>query len=656
MNKKSPYPLSERLSYWFDNRMSQGLWPKVRLLLVTTLVFILVIGGIAAVAKGIESAGDTLLKTFMYTLGKGGPLTLKDDAASPLYFAMMFLTILYCMFFSACLIGLINNALRSKVDELGKGQTRVLENDHILILGFNEATLVLIGEFIEACANLSKPQTIVILDEKSRTEMADAIRRKYGGPHDHPNTRIICRTGSIFSFPDLERCSIATSHSVIVNGDSDFESVKSIMACSHILANSAQTNPDQDDQPFIVSVVHGGENAVEATIAAQNVGEASQLEFLSLNETLARIMVHTSRQPGLSHVFTELLNYSGHELYLVCDDPSFQLFYGKSIEEINRMLKDACAVGVRTSDGKVSITDPRKTYFNEGDSLITVQEDDDKLVTTDKPIMPKHYTQGTANNKQEVSALVIGAKPILDLVLVEYGEYLYPGSTIHVADPCFFTGNPINPMTFEFLESQGINIECHAANLEEHDSVHELLELCQPDCVLVLATNETGNDQDDERNIRLLIYLREYRIKTGSSFSITSEIHSGPNKELAMATGTDDFIIGSHISALLMAQISQQREISKVFENILSSEGFEVYIKHASWYIEPGEPVDLFTVSHAVAARGEIFIGIRQKENGVYQPAVINPSRYVSDMLTLRQYTFSKDDYFVVLAEDGLYR
>jgi len=105
-----------------------------------------------------------------------------------------------------------------------------------------------------------------------------------------------------------------------------------------------------------------------------------------------------------------------------------------------------------------------------------------------------------------------------------------------------------------------------------------------------------------------------------------------------------------------MAQISQQREISKVFENILSSEGFEVYIKRASWYIEPGEPVDLFTVSHAVAARGEIFIGIRQKENGVYQPAVINPSRFVSDMLTLRQYTFSKDDCFVVLAEDGLYR
>ena len=55
MNKKSPYPLSERLSYWFDNRMSQGLWPKVRLLLIVTLIFIVVIGSIAAVANGIEN-------------------------------------------------------------------------------------------------------------------------------------------------------------------------------------------------------------------------------------------------------------------------------------------------------------------------------------------------------------------------------------------------------------------------------------------------------------------------------------------------------------------------------------------------------------------------------------------------------------------------
>ena len=42
-------------------------------------------------------------------------------------------------------------------------------------------------------------------------------------------------------------------------------------------------------------------------------------------------------------------------------------------------------------------------------------------------------------------------------------------------------------------------------------------------------------------------------------------------------------------------------------------------------------------------------------ENGVYQPAVINPSKYVSDMVTPRQYTFTENDYFVVLAESARY-
>jgi hypothetical protein len=66
-----------------------------------------------------------------------------------------------------------------------------------------------------------------------------------------------------------------------------------------------------------------------------------------------------------------------------------------------------------------------------------------------------------------------------------------------------------------------------------------------------------------------------------------------------------------------------------------------------------GEPVDLVSASESAADKNEVFIGIRQKVNGKYTQAEINPSKYVSDMQTLRQYVFGKDDYFVVLAEDN---
>ena len=76
-------------------------------------------------------------------------------------------------------------------------------------------------------------------------------------------------------------------------------------------------------------------------------------------------------------------------------------------------------------------------------------------------------------------------------------------------------------------------------------------------------------------------------------------------------------------------------------------------MKPASRYIPLGEPVDLVSVGEAVADKGEVFIGIRQKINGQFRVADINPSKYVSDMQSLRQYVFGEDDSLVVLSESN---
>ena len=52
MGKDNKYSLRMRASYWFDNKMAEGFWPKVRLLFIVTIVFVVIIGAIAALAKG----------------------------------------------------------------------------------------------------------------------------------------------------------------------------------------------------------------------------------------------------------------------------------------------------------------------------------------------------------------------------------------------------------------------------------------------------------------------------------------------------------------------------------------------------------------------------------------------------------------------------
>ena len=204
------------------------------------------------------------------------------------------------------------------------------------------------------------------------------------------------------------------------------------------------------------------------------------------------------------------------------------------------------------------------------------------------------------------------------------------------------------------LEERGIHLTFINADASNRQQLSHLIKKSEPDCVLILADDETQDmDAEDERIIRTLLYLREYRALEGADFSITSEMLLTQDKELAAATEPDDFIIGRQLSALLMAQIAENRELASLFKVLLSSDGFEVYMKPASRYVPLDEPIDLISACEAVADKDEIFIGARQKINGSYRQAEINPSKYVSDLQTLKQYIFGKDDYFVVLAEDN---
>ena len=650
MNSKK-HSLSKRIGYWFDNTMAQGFGPKVRLLLIVTIVFVALIALLAAIAHGgvREHFLSDFIRSFMYSLGKGGALNTDDAGISVSYFILMLLTIIYCMFFSAILIGLISNALRSKVEDLGRGQSSVLEDEHTLILGFNDATFVILHELIEANKNLAKPQTVVILGDVEQKNMIEQIQKRVGWPKRTSKTRIVCRTGSIYDFDDLRRCSIETSHSVIINASNDFEAIKAIMACSHILNDAFD---EIEKAPFLISIIQSDENLTEARLAAApSVRE--RLTVLALNEVVARIMVHTSRQPGLSDVFTELFNFTDSELYIISEDPSCKKLYGKTISEINQELRAGYAVGIKRDDGCIVIESPLTTVFEEGDSLIVVDEDDNLLQLSEihesKVAIPSIKAEPT----EKTNVLICGVEPVLDAVLMEYSNYLPEGSSIHVVDNNGRADSIVTDETREKLSNKDITLSVSDTDINRKRQINKLLDAFSPDCVLILADEEAINpDAEDERVMRILIYLREYRSRSEKQFSITCEMLQSKNKELASATEPDDFIISRQFSALMMAQISYNEDMSTLFEALLSSKGFEIYMKPAHWYLPMGEALDLFSVSELVAVRGEVFMGIRQKVDGYYHLADINPVKYNTNS-TLKEYIFTKDDYLVVLARNN---
>jgi hypothetical protein len=145
-----------------------------------------------------------------------------------------------------------------------------------------------------------------------------------------------------------------------------------------------------------------------------------------------------------------------------------------------------------------------------------------------------------------------------------------------------------------------------------------------------------------------LLHLREIAEKNGQSFSIVSEMLDDRNRELAEITRADDFIVSDRLVSLMMCQVSENKELSSVFEDLIDPEGSELYLKPAEEYVKPGAPLTFYTVVEAARRRGEAAVGYRVKaETGDPQRSYgvhLNPEKS-------RRITFSEGDRVIVLAE-----
>ncbi len=643
---KRKYTLKERIRYLFDNTMSRGMGAVIRLLLLATLLFIFLMSVLAVLVTGkpLSELPRSVWTTLLHTLDPG---TVSGTAGTVLFMALMLLATLYGLFFTAILIGLINDGISGKMQNLAKGRGQILESGHVLILGFNDATMTLLRELILANENQKTRQPVVIMDEVDAAEMEEQIRIHLPEAAEPGKTDIICRRGTIYDIQDLERCVIEDSRSVIINAETDFDTIKAIMACTYIL-NQAK----QETGSYAVTVIYSDDNEDAARIAGNDGLEGDRLEMLLLQKTLARIMVHTSRQPGLSVVFTELFNFANMEFYLVDRDPALEKLTGKTVREINHFLKSAIALGVyRPGEGTV-IDTPGEVVYRKGDSLLVVEEDDDPLVV-EKTAHPCRVSRVPVIPAAEaMSILILGIRPIINNVLKEYANYMPAGTRFYAADAEKNEYGRIRSKVINHVEQAGCQLTVEEGiNYYELETMRSLLDRSKPDSVLLLINHDNDPEKEDEKIVKLLLYLRQYRKQTGKHFNITSEINLARDQKLADATGSDDLIISRQISALLMAQIALRREMRNVFTTLLSKKGFEIYIKKAVNYVPLETDLDLYSVVDAVAEKHELFLGLRRKEGERYEQPVVNPPKYDSSG-KLVMYRFREEDYFVVLSED----
>ncbi len=588
-----------KVRYKFDNLMSKGTIALVGVLFLATAAVILV-AGIVAYLLGNGSVGQNVWASVMHTIDAG---TITGTETGNIGFVILMSVVTLCgLFVTSILIGIITTGFEGKLQSLRKGNSRVIEKDHTVILGYDDNVYTIISELVIANEN-RKNAAIVVLSPSDKEEMEEAIADQIP---DLKNTRVICRTGNITDINMLKKCSIDTCRSVILNERRDFMTIKAVLAINSFFDSCTH----MEQKPPIVSLINEQANLDAALIAGQG-----NVEALLVGDVISRIIAQTCRQPGLSSVLIELFDYDGNELYF----ENFPSLAGKSFKEALSSFRYAVPFGYKRGDD-IRLNPPMDEILEADDLILLLVEDDGVAKPIDhesgdvSDIMAKLEKN---SSEESENILILGCNNMTPLILKELDSYFSAGSKVTLAVD--------TEIDFSHLTLENILLSTVNCDINSRENIEDFVK-SGIDHVLLLSSDDCDTETSDAQTLLKLIHLRDIMKRDEISFNITSEMRNTTNQKLAKVAEINDLVVGSNIVNLILTQISENRDLSKVFKEILEAEGSEIYIKKAAYYAELDKPVDFYTLTQVAAERGDIAIGYKLLRNGETE-IIVNPDK-----------------------------
>lgn len=626
---------SQKFRYKFDNLMSKGPIAMIGLLTVMSLIIVVIAAFIISIfqitPEGSEPQNfiEGAWQSLMRTMDAG---TVGGDVGWPYRIIALIVTIGGIFIFSA-LIGVLSNGINSKLEDLRKGKSFVIEDNHTLILGWSSKIFTIISELVIANENAKNPR-IVILADKDKVEMEDEIRNKLSSLK---NTKVICRQGVPNDLVDLAISNPIASKSIIVlaneEGNADPLTIKTILAITN--------NPNRRKEPYHIIAEIKDEKNLEV---AKMVGK-DEVELVLTDDVIGRIMVQTSRQSGLSIVYTELMDFDGAEIYFNEEKELVGKTYGESIFA----YEDSAVMGLQYADGSVKINPEMEYKLQKGDKIIAITEDDDTLVVskTKASILNENAIQNLHSGKIETEKiLMLGWNKRAMIIIREMDNYVSPGSYMKVVSSYESEKETILAIAKTL---KNIKLEFEHADTTARNVIDNL-NVTSYNSVQLLCYKEEMEIQDaDAQTLISLLHIRRIMEETGKDMKIVSEMLDLRNRDLAEVTKADDFIVSDKLISLLMSQVSENKYLMRVFEDLFDTEGSEIYLKPMSDYIKPGEKVNFYTVLESAKRQGQTAIGYRiasqSQDNSKAYGVAINPTKS-------KQLTFTEEDKLIVLAEN----
>ncbi|WP_404953959.1 CASTOR/POLLUX-related putative ion channel [Streptomyces sp. 147326] len=633
-----------RLRYRFDNLVAGGTTALIGWLALACLAVVI---PASTVLVWADRGAPTSLSGRLTAVWVSAGQTLKIGGAvgSPVYVLASVTLALVALLFVSTLVSLITTGINGRIMSLRRGHSTVLEAGHTVVLGWSDQILPVIGELVAANAN-QRRSAVAVLAPKDKVEMEDEISAFTTGTGSGTGTtRIICRSGRTTDPTVLARVSPQTAKAVLVlppAGEAgDAHVVKTLLAL-----DAAVPGPGD---AVVVAAVRDTRNHLTARLAAGPGGHV-----LCVDDIIARLLVQTARQPGLSLVYQELLDFEGDEFYTA----AARGLAGRTFGEALLAFTTSSVVGLVRADGRVLLNPDPGTAIGASDRIVVISEDDDTAVPQDAAAWVDEDAIVTARPRTPLPErlLLLGWNRRAPLVLDQLDQFVSPGTTLDVVA---LGGETTLHTTSEVAGARSrLEVSFHGGDITDPEVLAKL-DVPSYDSVIVIgeaatgtaaATDPGGTDTDtetDDRTLVTLLHLRAIGEAAQRELALTTEMSDDGNRLLAPARDGADFIVSGRLISLLMTQISESRYLADVFEELFRAEGNELYLKPAADYVRTGREVPFATLVEAARRRGECAVGYRLRAQAATGPAFgvrLNPDKR-------QRVRFGEHDWLIVLAE-----
>ena len=639
--------LKNKIQGIFEETLSKGTvsiitWLAVAMILIVVLFsFVQIVMNLKPNAD-VDSLNlfEAMWQNFVHVIDTGA---LGNDQLWGYRIVSIIVTLFGVLIFGA-LVGVLTTGLDNLFIEIRKGKTEIVKKDFTLILGWNPTIFKIISELVISNAN-HKNKKIVILSKNDKIKMEDEINlrinqkellKNFHDPLGGKNrktyqTKIYCRSGNIIDLDDLNIVHPENAESIIIlsdeEGKSDINTIKCILALRKKAKKIITEIKDENNKELLDFCFHNEEN--------------ENILYIPSEKWLSRITAQASRQPGFSVIATEILNYDKDEIYF---SKAGKEIIGKTFKEVSLNCTTSIVLGIHKKNldknnlkevyrkeieegrllgvKKNILLNPYEKLNNnivdgenigciieEGDELILLQSDDgipefDFETLKNENFQWKSSMEDTLLPKSKT--LILGYNKRIYKIVSELYEYISSDSEVHII------AKMDEEIEKELKASFG---QENVKNAETTD--YKIYENECKDGKFDLETYENLDiqEKDAKSMLTMLLLKRILEKKNRCSLkekNIVIEIYDEKNREIVELTEVSDYIISDTIISSVISQLSEEKRLYYVFDELLGGEGCEIYLFSADNYIEDfGREYTFKELSTIVANETSILLGYR---------------------------------------------